>query len=54
MIKYLQKVKDLVACLEYFEISNIPRSENAQADTLSRLATSAYDALDRTFVENLE
>ena len=54
MAKYLQKVKDLVARLRYFKISHIPRSENARADALSRLATSAFDSLGRTFVENLE
>ena len=54
MVKYLQKVKDLVARLGYLEISHIPRSENARADALSRLATSTFDSLGRTFVENLE
>ena len=54
MIKYLQKVKDLVARLRYFEIFHIPRSENARADALSRLATSAFGSLGRTFMENLE
>ena len=54
MAKYLQKVKDLVTRLGYFKISHILRSENARADALSRLATSAFDSLDRTFVENLE
>ncbi|XP_073104413.1 uncharacterized protein [Elaeis guineensis] len=54
MAKYLLKAKDLVARFGYFEISHIPRSENVRADVLSRLATSAYDALGRTFVESLE
>ncbi|XP_073107344.1 uncharacterized protein [Elaeis guineensis] len=54
MAKYHQKVKDLMAPFEYFEISHIPRAENAQADALSRLATSDYGALGRTFVESLE
>ena len=54
MAKYLQKVKDLVARLGYFEISHISMSENARVDALSRLATSAYDAFGRTLVENLE
>ena len=43
-----------MAHLEYFEIFHIPRSENARADALSRLATSAYDTLGRTLVESLE
>ena len=54
MAKYLQKVRDLVTHLKYFEISHIPRSENTWADALSRLATSAYDALGRILVESLE
>ncbi|XP_073112181.1 uncharacterized protein [Elaeis guineensis] len=54
MAKYHQKVKDLVAPFGYFGISHIPRVENARADALSRLAMSDYDALGRTFVQNLE
>ncbi|XP_073107718.1 uncharacterized protein [Elaeis guineensis] len=42
MAKYRQKVKDLVTPFKYFEISHIPRTENARADALSRLATSDY------------
>ena len=37
MAKYLQKMRDLVAHLEYFKISHIVRSKNARADALSRL-----------------
>ncbi|XP_073107371.1 uncharacterized protein [Elaeis guineensis] len=54
LVKYRQKVKDLVAPFEYFEISHIPRTKNARADVLSRLATSDYCALGWTFVESLE
>ena len=43
-----------MAHLKYFEISHIPRTENARADALSRLATSAYDSLGRMFVKNLQ
>ncbi|XP_073109552.1 uncharacterized protein [Elaeis guineensis] len=53
MAKYRQKVKDLVTPFKHFEISHIPRAENARADALSRLAMSDYDALGRTFMENL-
>ncbi|XP_073109308.1 uncharacterized protein [Elaeis guineensis] len=53
MAKYRQKVKDLVTPFKHFEISHIPSAENARADTLSRLTTSDYGALGRTFVENL-
>ncbi|XP_057535182.1 uncharacterized protein LOC130813367 [Amaranthus tricolor] len=38
---YLQKVKTMVKQLEQFSISHIPRSENAQADSLAKLANSA-------------
>ncbi|XP_073101397.1 uncharacterized protein [Elaeis guineensis] len=54
MAKYRQKVKDLVAPFGYFGIFHIPRTENARADALSRLATSDYGALGRTFMQNLE
>ncbi|XP_073104404.1 uncharacterized protein [Elaeis guineensis] len=54
MTKYHRKVKDLVASFGYFGISHIPRTENARADALSRLATSDYGTLGRTFVQNLE
>ena len=54
MIKYLEKVGLLTAQLHSFEISHIPRAENAQADALSRLATSCLDTLGRTYIKHLE
>ena len=54
MMKYLQKVKDITTSLKYFEIFHISRIENARADILLRLATTAFNSLDRTFVECLE
>ncbi|XP_073117125.1 uncharacterized protein [Elaeis guineensis] len=54
MAKYHRKVKDLVAPFGYFGISYIPRTKNARADALSRLAMSDYGALGWTFVQNLE
>ncbi|XP_073112259.1 uncharacterized protein [Elaeis guineensis] len=54
MAIYLQKVKDLVMNLRYFEIFHIPRIENARADVLFRLGTTAYSSLGRTFTEYLE
>ncbi|XP_073101239.1 uncharacterized protein [Elaeis guineensis] len=54
MAIYLQKVKDLVTNLRYFKIFHIHRIENAQADALSKLATTAYSSLGRTFVKYLE
>lgn len=57
MIRYLQKLHSLKTslktCFDYFEIFHIPRMENARADALSRLATTGYEELDRTFVEHL-
>ena len=35
-------------------IFHIPRAKNARADALSRLATVADSALDRTYLEHLE
>lgn len=40
MIKYLQKVKHLASTLRSFEIQQISREENSQADLLSKLVTS--------------
>ena len=54
MAKYHQKIKDLVAPFKYFEIFHIPRAENSRADALSRLATSDYGTLSRTFMKSLE
>ena len=41
MIKYLQAVKAEAGTLEEFHLSQVPRSENNQADALSKLASSA-------------
>lgn len=54
MTKYLKKVQSLVPEFKFFEISHVTRAENAWADTLSRLAISAVDLLDRAYVEHLE
>ncbi|XP_021757974.1 uncharacterized protein LOC110723010 [Chenopodium quinoa] len=48
MIKYLEKVKQLTAQLQYFEIKLVPRAQNAQADALARLASSIFNNLERT------
>ncbi|KAK6142550.1 hypothetical protein DH2020_022898 [Rehmannia glutinosa] len=45
---YLRKVKDLIAQLDYFRIQHVPRTENAKADALSKLATSPYHELIKT------
>ena len=48
MVKYLQVVKEEVKDLESFEIMQVPRSENNQADALSKLASSAVGDSPRT------
>ncbi|XP_021760669.1 uncharacterized protein LOC110725510 [Chenopodium quinoa] len=48
MIKYLEKMKQLIAQLQYFEIKLVPRAQNAQADALARLASSSFNDLERT------
>ena len=54
MMKYLQKVKDITSVLKYFEIFHIPRTENARADALSRLTTTTFNSLGRTFIKYLQ
>ncbi|XP_048493195.1 uncharacterized protein LOC125493730 [Beta vulgaris subsp. vulgaris] len=44
---YLRKVKEEIISLFDFSITHIPRSENQQADALSRLASSAEDLSPR-------
>jgi hypothetical protein len=41
MMKYMQLVKDEAEGLEHFSLKQVPRSENHQADALSKLASSA-------------
>src|SRR5688500_8319833 len=48
MRMYLQKVKAMVKQLKQFSISHNPRSENAQADSLAKLASSADGACNIT------
>ena len=55
MIKYLQAVKEETKALEEFRLSQVPRSENNQADALSKLASSAcHDTPRSVFWEVLE
>ncbi|KAL0426481.1 UNVERIFIED_CONTAM: Ribonuclease HI [Sesamum latifolium] len=44
MIQYLQQITDLKAKFHHFQIIQIPREENAKADSLSKLASSLEDA----------
>ena len=41
MAKYLEKVKEIILTFDSFDIRQIPRSKNARADLLSKLATLA-------------
>ena len=54
MAKYLQRAKDLISTFKYFEIFYIPRTENARTNALSRLTTTSFDIVGRTFNEYLE
>ena len=46
MIKYLAKVRELLTQLPSYQIPQIPRSTNAQADRLAKLATLQIADLD--------
>ena len=55
MVKYLTAFKKEVEDLEHFHVSQVPRSENNQADALSKLASSAScDAPRSVFWEVME
>jgi len=43
MAAYVRCVREVTALLSSFEIVHIPHSENRQADTLSKLASSSSD-----------
>ncbi|KAL0409439.1 UNVERIFIED_CONTAM: Polyprotein P3 [Sesamum radiatum] len=47
MIQYLQQIIDLKATFHHFQIIQIPREENAKADSLSKLASSLEDCRTR-------
>ncbi|XP_052197302.1 uncharacterized protein LOC127804475 [Diospyros lotus] len=40
MVAYLQKVRELLATFEKYEMHQIPHSQNSHADALARLATA--------------
>ncbi|KAL0458114.1 UNVERIFIED_CONTAM: hypothetical protein Slati_0438600 [Sesamum latifolium] len=46
-IQYLQQITDLKAKFHHFQIIQIPREENAKADSLSKLASSLEDCRTR-------
>ncbi|XP_077230114.1 uncharacterized protein LOC143863309 [Tasmannia lanceolata] len=53
MIKYVAKVRQLVSKFESFEVIRVPRTENAKADVLSKLAASGYTTLGSIRMEFL-
>ncbi|XP_077230164.1 uncharacterized protein LOC143863370 [Tasmannia lanceolata] len=54
MIKYLSKVRQLASKFKDFEVITIPRTKNAKADVLSKLATSGYTTLGSICMEFLQ
>ncbi|XP_077221922.1 uncharacterized protein LOC143855727 [Tasmannia lanceolata] len=54
MIKYLAKVCRLASKFKSFEVIRIPRTENAKADVLSKLAASGYTTLGSICMEFLQ
>ena len=55
MIKYLQKIKDLISNFVSLNVSYILRLANARADLLSKLATQETANLKRSsYLEILE
>ncbi|XP_077251775.1 uncharacterized protein LOC143890999 [Tasmannia lanceolata] len=54
MSKYLDKVKLLAMTFKRFEIIKVPRTENAKADALSRLASLGYTNLGAVYIEVLK
>ena len=53
MIAYLAKVKEALLNFQSHFIKQIPRSENTEADTLSRLASTSHNAMRTVYVEDL-
>ena len=47
---YLQQVKDFVPKFDKFTLEHIPRSKNAQADSLAKLASSADTSAARDII----
>ncbi|KAL0409437.1 UNVERIFIED_CONTAM: hypothetical protein Sradi_1878100 [Sesamum radiatum] len=50
MIRYLQQIVNLKTKFHYFQIIQIPREENAKADSLSKLASSLEDCQTRHII----
>ncbi|XP_077242437.1 uncharacterized protein LOC143882944 [Tasmannia lanceolata] len=54
MVKYLAKVHQLSSRFASFEVIRVPRTENAKADVLSKLAASGYTTLGSIRMEFLQ
>ena len=50
MKMYLQKVKEFVTKFEKFSLIHVPRSDNFQADSLARLASSSETSNARNII----
>ncbi|KAL0461325.1 UNVERIFIED_CONTAM: hypothetical protein Slati_0020100 [Sesamum latifolium] len=50
MIQYLQQIADLKTKFHHFQILQIPREENAKADSLSKLASSLENCRTRHII----
>ena len=48
MQKYLAKIKSLIALFEGFEVERLPRSQNEQADALSKLGSASQHEMKRS------
>ncbi|XP_077223958.1 uncharacterized protein LOC143857417 [Tasmannia lanceolata] len=53
-MKYLSKVRQIASKFKSFEVVRIPRTENAKANVLSKLAASGYTALGSICMEFLK
>ncbi|XP_071712881.1 uncharacterized protein [Rutidosis leptorrhynchoides] len=54
MQKYLQLLKELAERFEYFELAQVPRSQNKKADALSKLAALTFSHFQKqVWVEEL-
>nr|GEW07710.1 reverse transcriptase domain-containing protein [Tanacetum cinerariifolium] len=47
MIRYLEKIRTLTSSFKAFSISQVPKSENKQADALSKIASTSFANLSK-------
>ena len=50
MQKYLKKTQELISRFETVHVERLPRSQNEQADALSKLGSSSMQNLKRSFL----